>query len=75
MRAIKKLIEVEKNKSITIDSLPFKPGSKVEVIVLPAGKGEDIFSYMDKVVQRKKIAPMSLKKIEKMVHEVRGVKV
>ena len=74
MKAIKKLIEVEKDKSITIDSLPFKPGSKVEVIIFPAGNGEDVFSYMDNVVQRKKIVPMSLKKVGKIVHEVRGVK-
>jgi hypothetical protein len=35
MKAIKKLVEVEKDKSVTLKSLPFKPGSKVEVIVLP----------------------------------------
>lgn len=28
MKAIKKLMEVEKDKSVTIKSLPFKPGSK-----------------------------------------------
>ncbi len=74
MKAIKKLVEVEKDKSVTVKSLPFKPGSKVEVIVLPAGKEENIFKYMDRVTQSKKIPSMSLKEIEKIVHEVRGVK-
>ena len=74
MKAIKKLVEVEKDKSVTLKSLPFKPGSKVEVIVLPAGKEENIFKYMDRATQSKKIPPMSLKEIEKIVHEVRGVK-
>ncbi|KKO19677.1 MAG: hypothetical protein L3J18_14860 [Candidatus Brocadia sp.] len=74
MKAIKKLAKVEKDKSITIKLLPFKPGSKVEVIVFPAGKEEDVFSFMDKVVKEKKIAPMSLKQIEKIVHESRAVK-
>jgi hypothetical protein len=46
----------------------------VEVIVLPSVKEEDTFTFMDSVVKRKKIAPMSLKEIEKIVHEVRGVK-
>lgn len=71
MKAFKKLIEVETDKSITVKSLPFKPGSKVEVIVFPASEEEDIFSFMDKVVKKKKIAPMSLKQVEKVVHDVR----
>lgn len=74
MKAVKKLAEVETDKSVTVKSLPFKPGSKVEVIVLPAGKEEDIFSFMDKVVKKKKITPMSLKQIEKVVHDVRAGK-
>jgi len=73
MKAVKKFVEVERDKSVRIKSLPFKPGSKVEVIVLPAAEG-DIFNYMDNLVQSKKIAPMSLREIERIVHEVRGVK-
>lgn len=73
MHAIKKIIEVEKDKSIILKSLPFKPGSKVEVIVLPASEGkEDIFDFMDTVVKKRGIAPMSLKQVEKIVHEVRS---
>ena len=74
MKAIKKLVEVERDKSVTLRSLPFKPGSKVEVIVLPSVKERDIFTFTDSVVKKKKIAPMSLREIEKIVHEVRGVK-
>ncbi|MDI6728836.1 MAG: hypothetical protein QMD44_07945 [Thermodesulfovibrionales bacterium] len=74
MKAVKKLIEVESNKSITIKSLPFKPESKIEVIVLPSTEKEDIFDFMDKAVKKRSIKPMSLKEIEKVVHEVRGVK-
>ena len=73
MNAVKKMVEVDKDKSIRLTSLPFKVGSKVEVIVMPAEK-EDIFSAMDAVVKKKKLAPKSLKEIEKIVHEVRGVK-
>ena len=70
MKAVKKLLEVGKDKSVTVESLPFKAGEKVEVIVLPAER--DIFDFMDEVVRKKKIAPMTLKEIEKIVHEVRG---
>lgn len=73
MNAVKKMVEVDKRKSIRVTSLPFKAGSKVEVIVFPAGE-EDIFSVMDAVVKKKKIAPMSLRAIEKIVHVVRGVR-
>lgn len=73
MKAVKKLIKVEKDKSIKLEALPFKPGSKVEVIIFPAESEVDIFDYMDDLAKRKKIAPMNLKEIEKIVHEVRGV--
>ena len=75
MKAIKKLMEVEKDKSVTIKALPFKPGSKVEVIVLPSREKEDVFDFIDNVVNKKKIKPMSLKEVEKLVHEVRGIKI
>jgi hypothetical protein len=74
MKAVKKFAEVERDKSVKIKSLPFKPGSKVEVIVLPASEREDIFNFMDNVMLRKKIAPLGMKEIEKIIHEVRGVK-
>ena len=74
LKAIKKLVEVEKDKSVTVKSVPFKPGSKVEVIVLPSEKKKDIFDFIDEIIKNKKIVPMSLKEIEKIVHEVRGLK-
>jgi hypothetical protein len=73
MQAIKKILEVEKDKSIILKALPFKPGSKVEVIVFPAVEGKkDIFNFMDTVVKKRKITPMRLKQLEKIVHEVRA---
>jgi hypothetical protein len=73
MQAIKKIIEVEKDKSISLKSLPFKPGSRVEVIVLPAPeRAQDIFNLMDTVVKSKKISPLSMKQVEKIVHDVRS---
>jgi len=74
MKAVKKFAEVEKDKSVKIKSLPFKPGSKVEVIVLPAAEREDIFYFMDNVMLRKKMAPWGMKEIEKIIHEARGVR-
>jgi len=73
MNVVKKLLEVDKKKSIRLTALPFKAGSKVEVIVLPTEE-KDIFDSMDAVVKKKKLALMTMKEIEKIVHEVRGVK-
>ncbi|MBI5048475.1 MAG: hypothetical protein HZB54_05985 [Deltaproteobacteria bacterium] len=73
MNVVKKLLEVDKKKSIRLTALPFKAGSKVEVIVLPVEE-KDIFDSMDAVVKKKKLALMTMKEIEKIVHEVRGVK-
>jgi predicted DNA-binding antitoxin AbrB/MazE fold protein len=73
MQAVKKIMEVLKDKSISLKSLPFKPGSKVEVIVIPATEqARDVFSFMDTVVKNKKIAPLSMKQVEKIVHDVRS---
>ena len=73
MNVVKKLLEVDKKNSIRLTALPFKAGSKVEVIVLPAEE-KDIFDSMDAVVKKKKLALMTMKEIEKIVHEVRGVR-
>jgi len=73
MNVVKKLLEVDEKKSIHLTALPFKAGSKVEVIVLPAEE-KDIFDSMDAVVKKKKLALMTMKEIEKIVHEVRGVR-
>ena len=76
MKAIKKLVEVERDKSVTLRSLPFKPGSKVEIIILPSAEEEeeDIFAFVDTAVKKRKITPMSLKEIEKIVHKARGIR-
>ncbi len=74
MRAVKKLVEVDNENSITVRSLPFKPGSKVEVIVLPSQKTGDIFDLADKIVKKRKIAPLTMKEVEKIVHDVRRAK-
>lgn len=37
-------------------------------------RDEEIFSFMDKEVKKKRIAPMNLKQIEKFVHKARAEK-
>jgi hypothetical protein len=56
-----------------LKSLPFAPGSRVEVIVFPQTDDEDIFPTMDRIVKKKGIKPLTMKQVEKIVHDVRGV--
>jgi hypothetical protein len=74
MRAVKTYAEVASDKSLILKSLPFAPGSRVEVIVFPAADSEDVFSTMDGIVKRKGIKPLTMKQVEKIVHDARGVR-
>jgi len=47
MRAVKTYAEVGSDKSLMLKSLPFAPGSRVEVIVFPRADNEDVFPTMD----------------------------
>jgi hypothetical protein len=40
----------------------------------PSEKTGDIFAFADKIVKKRKIAPLSLKEVEKIVHDVRRAK-
>jgi len=73
MRAVKTYAEVGSDKSLILKSLPFAPGSKVEVIVFPAEDGEDVFPTMDRIVKKRGIKPLTMKQVEQIVHDVRGV--
>ena len=74
MRAVKTYAEVGSDKSLILKSLPFAPGIRVEVIVFPTVDGEDVFPFMDRIVKRKGIKPLTMKQVEKIVHDVRGVR-
>jgi hypothetical protein len=55
MRAIKTYAEVGSDKSLILKSLPFAPGSRIEVIVFPRADDEDVFPTMDGIVKKKGI--------------------
>jgi len=74
MRAVKTFAEITSDKGLILKSLPFSPGSRVEVIVLPAAGGDDVFSTMDRIVKIRGIKPLTMKQVEKIVHDARGVR-
>jgi len=44
------------------------------VIVFPRADDEDVFTAMDRIVKKKGIKPLTMKQVEKIVHDVRGVR-
>jgi hypothetical protein len=72
MKTYKQILTVGKNREILIEGVPYSPGSKVEVTVLP--RGESIFEYTDNLVQKKGIPRYTLKEVEDIIHEYRGIK-
>ncbi|MBI3989146.1 MAG: hypothetical protein HY347_05975 [candidate division NC10 bacterium] len=75
MQAYRKLIAVPKDRKIALEKVPFKPGTPVEVIVIPAETvPSDIYAYTAELVKRKKIPRYTLREIERIVHESRGVR-
>lgn len=74
MRAVKAYAKVGSDKSLILKSLPFAPGNRVEVIVFPRVDDEDVFPTMDRIAKKKGIKPLTMKQVEKIVHDVRGVR-
>lgn len=74
MRAYRKRTKVAQDRGVKVDKVPFKPGTSVDVIVVPAGREEPpIYWLTATVVKRRRIPRYSLKEIERIVHETRGV--
>ena len=73
MKVVKKFAEVGSDKSLILKSLPFPPGSKVEVIVLPAADDEGVFASMDKIVRKRGIKALTMKQVERIMHDARGI--
>ncbi len=72
MQALKKKTKVGRQGTIQLKGLPYPPGTEVEVIVFPESK-EGICEYTAGLVSEKRIPRYSVKEIEKIIHEVRGI--
>ncbi len=74
MRRFRKRIRVTEDQGVRLGRIPFKPGTLVEVIVLAAqGAEPPIYCLTGSVVKRRRIPRYSLKAIERIVHESRGI--
>ena len=79
VQAIQQRVKVSHDRRIEITSVLFHPGSEVEVIVVattpePAATQEtNIYEYAEKLKQRKAIPRYSLRDLERIIHQSRGV--
>jgi len=74
MRRFRRRIKVTQDQGVRLGKVPFKPGTLVEVIVLPTrGAERPIYRFTDSLVKRRQIPRYSLKAIERIVHESRGI--
>lgn len=75
MRAYRKLTRVAQDRGVRVGKVPFKPGTSVEVIVVPAGREESsIYQRTAAIVRGRRLPRYSLKEIERIVHESRGIR-
>lgn len=75
MRAFRKRTKVAQDRGVSLVRVPFKPGTSVEGIVVPSERAEPpIYRLTAALAKRRRIPRYSLKEVERIVHESRGVR-
>ena len=75
VRAFRKRTKVARDRGVSLKKVPFQPGTSVEVIVVPArAEVPPIYRLTAAAVKRRRLPQYSLKEIERIVHESRGVR-
>ena len=79
VQAIRQRVKVSRDRRIEIKAVPFRPGSEVEVIVVASAPEQTrqqdatIYDYAEQLVQRKTIPRYTLRDLERIIHQSRGV--
>jgi hypothetical protein len=79
VQAVRTRVKVSSDQRVEIKGLPFQPGSEVEVIVVGSEKGQegaagqDIYAYTERLKKKKGIPRYTLKEIEQIIHQSRGL--
>ena len=79
VQAIRQRVKVSRDRRIELKAVPFHPGSEVEVIVVAATpqrakrQEENIYDYAETLAQRKAIPRYTLRDLEQIIHQSRGV--
>ena len=79
VQAIRQRVKVSRDRRIEITAVPFHPGSEVEVIVVAAPPEQaekpeaNIYDYAEALTQRKAIPRYTLRDLERIIHQSRGV--
>lgn len=79
VQAIRQRVKVSRDRRVEIKAVPFHPGSEVEVIVVAATPEQaekpeaNIYEYAEKLTKRKVIPRYTLRDLERIIHQSRGV--
>jgi hypothetical protein len=80
VQAVRQRVRVSRDRRIEIRAVPFQPGSEVDVIVVggesPTEESTqaDIYRYTERLKKNKKMPHYSLREIEEIVHQSRGLR-
>ena len=80
VQAVRQRVRVSRDRRIEIRAVPFQPGSEVDVIVVGGdisteeSTKEDIYRYTERLKKNKKLPHYSLREIEEIVHQSRGLR-
>ena len=80
VRAVRRRVRVSRDRRIEIKSVPFQPGSEVDVIVVGGETTpeeetkEDIYNYTEQLKKNKRLPRYSLREIEEIIHQSRGLR-
>jgi hypothetical protein len=80
VQAVRQRVRVSRDRRIEIRAVPFQPGSEVDVIVVGGeslteeSTPTDVYRYTERLKKDKKLPRYSLREIEEIVHQSRGVR-
>jgi len=80
VQAVRQRVRVSRDRRVEIRAVPFQPGSEVDVIVVGGEASveepalEDVYMYAERLRKQKRLPRYSLREIEGIVHQSRGVR-
>ena len=80
VQAVRQRVRVSRDRRVEIKAVPFPPGSEVDVIVVGGEASmeepalEDVYMYAERLRKQKRLPRYSLREIEEIIHQSRGVR-
>jgi len=79
LQAVRRRVKVSRDQRVEVSGIPFQPGSEVEVIVVGQARGQEkeegknIYAYAERLKRKRGIPRYTLREIERIIHQSRGL--